>query len=96
MDGEMAFDRALDSLLMAAQIPRYYQANWFADCRLEKSILFVPDRETGECLVRLFGEQLRRVIPDLLLRVSAPIVAPKGKPSVLKKAYQARLTEDLG
>jgi hypothetical protein len=96
------FDRALDSLLVSAGIPRYFLGLWFDGCRLEKTILFVPDRESGESIARLFGPQLRAVMPDVLIRVSLEVkAAPKPKPSAMKaswhkmQAKQQKLTEDV-
>ena len=77
----------LDSLLLKAH--RYGSAYtrdlYFRDCCLEKSVLFVPDRATGEMIGRAYGADLRMVIPDLRITVRAKVEKPK---SAFKSGYQ--------
>ena len=79
----------LDSLLLKAH--RYGSAYtrdlYFRDCRLEKSVLFVPDRATGEMIGRAYGADLRLVIPDLRITVQAVTAKPKLS-SAFKKGYE--------
>lgn len=78
----------LDTLLLRAN--RYGSAYtrdlYFRDCWLEKSVLFVPDRATGEMIGRLFGTDLRGVIPDLRIVVQAK-PEPVTQRGAFKKGY---------
>jgi len=86
---------------MNAGITQYFLGNWFADCRLEKSILFVPDQDAGKSIAKLFGPQLKAVMPDLVIRVEMQTAQTEPtKPSPFKKSYlkaqakQQKLSDD--
>lgn len=51
---------------------RYAMAQWFAGCELRKTVLFVPSAEVQETLDRLYGPDLRRVLPDLTFALHTP------------------------
>jgi len=75
-----------DALVKCARYGSAYTRDlYFRDCRLEKSVLFVPDRATGEMIGRAYGADLRLVIPDLRITVRA---VTKAAPSAFKKGYQ--------
>ena len=80
------YDRRLRSVLVSAGIPSYYLANWFLDCRLDKSVLFVPDAESGQSIAKLFGAQLKAVMPDLVIRVQTFQAEPVKAKSILNAA----------
>lgn len=78
----------LETLLIRADRhgSAYTRDLYFRDCRLEKSVLFVPDRATGEMIGRLFGDDLRRVLPDLRITVQAKAVSEPHR-GAFKKGY---------
>ncbi len=81
-------DMDLDTALLRCD--RYGSAYtrdlYFRGCALTSGVLFVPNRETGEMIARLFGADLKRVIPDLRITVQA--VTAKPRPSAFKKGYE--------
>jgi hypothetical protein len=67
---------------------------WFLDCRLEKSVLWVPDAESGQSIAKLFGAQLKAVLPDLVIRVETfQAEKPKPQASILNKAGRKWLAQ---
>ncbi len=103
---ETTAQRIVMSLLRSAQIPSGYVNSWFRDCAFVSGVLFVPDRELGVSIGKLFGEKLRVVCPQLKIQVivAAPKAKPadsapsflnaKGRAAWKKEAAQQRLTED--
>lgn len=61
---------ALIELLKDAGIPSHYAGLWFLDCTFDHGVLWVPTRQDGQCLARLFGVQLRAVYPTIKIQVS--------------------------
>ncbi len=68
---------------------------WFPGCSLNRNQLMCPDKATADRMARLFLPQLREVMPDIEIRVSAepPFAAPrtggwKAKPGPYKKGHE--------
>jgi hypothetical protein len=61
---------ALQRLIWDAGLPSDFASSWFRDCAVVKSVLLVPDDESGKSIGKLFGKSLRRVMPDLVIRVA--------------------------
>ena len=83
-------DRALERLLLKAEISQNHWRVWFGGCRLIGNVLSVPDRSRWEALGRMFGAELRLACPDLVIRVLKPaprlkrLPVPSGRPTLAK------------
>jgi hypothetical protein len=96
----------LRDVLINAGIPSGYMATFFRDAELVKDVLYVKERGVGESIARLFGPQLRGVIPSLKLKVGSPLTLAKAEPPNylnaagkrawrLQHAGQQKLIEEL-
>ena len=78
----------LVELLKSAGVPSFYAGVWFRGCDLVNGTLYVPDRQSGESIGKLFGGKLRAAFPALHIRVGAPLKAADkpSPPSILNAA----------
>lgn len=90
---------ALGRLLFDCGIAGDLADSWFKDARFVRPILFVPDQASGQSIGKLFGPQLREVVPDLVIRVETFTEKPKQQPAYLNAkgrkwlAQQQKLSE---
>lgn len=84
-------DPKLARLLSRAGIGRYQQWIWFRDCTLEKHIILAPTAELAASLTRCWLPQIRTVLADAEVRVSA---GQKAEPS--RVAYRGQVTTKAG
>lgn len=76
-------DTPLAALLKLAGINPGQRATWFTGCTLVGLVLFVPTKDQGETIARLFGPTLKAVRPTLAMKVATPQPQP---PSYLNAA----------
>jgi hypothetical protein len=80
----------LDQFLIKAEVCTYHRHLFFAGCTYQSGVLFVPDRQLGETIARQFGPDLRRVVSDLVIRVSGPMtIDTEPLPKSLKRGARA-------
>ena len=68
---------------------------WFGTATLKGDVLMVESDKEGADIERLFGEQLRRVLPALKVIPNPPLAKPR-KSSVLKASAPQELRDLFG
>ena len=82
--------RTVRELSVAADLglSQYQLRDWFSDCELKGDALVVPTDKAGSDIDRLFGHQLRAVLPGLKILVSPPGVERPKSPILKRSAPQ--------
>lgn len=88
----MRVDPAVERLLIRAGIlSTYHQRTWFAGCTLKGPLLSVPDALQARVITVSYLADLRLVLSDLELRVSAAALNSLANTS--KTAYRGASSE---
>jgi hypothetical protein len=91
----------LDTLLALAHICKWDERTWFVDGRLTGQTLSLVTREHVGFVERCWGEQLRQVLPGLVIQVpSGPVksdwVERNVKASKRKQVYRGQVEAEQG
>ena len=81
----------IDRLCALAGVSKWDRATWFRDAGLSGSSLLTPHEAEAKTITKCYLERLRRVMPNLDVKVVTVTPAAKPRPSALKPGW-----DDLG